>query len=270
VTVRHALRGLGARWVELARENAAQALAMRGSQAEMQREALRQLTAVLELAAEPARIECFDVSHTAGEGTVTGCVVFGPEGAQKRDYRRYNIAGVTPGDDYGALRQALQRHGRRIASGELPRPDLVLIDGGAGQLRAAEAALQEAGCTGLALVGVSKGPDRRAGEERLHRPGAAGALSLPSDSPALHLIQRVRDEAHRFAISGHRRRRARRFRESVLEAVPGLGPARRRALLTHFGGLQGIVKASINDLERVPGVGAALARAIYDHLHPGA
>ena len=270
VTVRHALRGLGARWVELARENAAQALAMRGSQAELQREALRQLTAVLELPAEPARIECFDVSHTAGEGTVTGCVVFGPEGAQKRDYRRYNIAGVTPGDDYGALRQALQRHGRRIASGELPRPDLVLIDGGAGQLHAAEAALLEVGCTGLVLLGVSKGPDRRAGEEKLHRPGVPGALTLPPDCPALHLIQRVRDAAHRFAISGHRRRRARRFRESVLEAVPGLGPARRRALLTHFGGLQGVVKASIDDLERVPGVGAALARAIYDHLHPGA
>jgi excinuclease ABC subunit C len=270
VGVRHALRGLGARWVELARANAAQALAMRGSRVELQREALRQLTAVLELAAEPARIECFDVSHTAGEGTVASCVVFGPEGAQQRDYRRYNIAGVTPGDDFGALRQALQRHGVRIAAGESPRPDLVLIDGGAGQLHAAEAALQAAGCGGLVLVGVSKGPERRAGEEKLHRAGVAGSLGLAPDSPALHLVQRIRDEAHRFAISGHRRRRARRFRESVLEAIPGLGPARRRALLTHFGGLQGVVKASVADLERVSGVGTALARAIYDHLHPGA
>jgi excinuclease ABC subunit C len=270
VSVRHALRGLGARWVELARANAAQALAMRGSRVELQRAGLRVLTEALGLSQEPARIECFDVSHTAGEGTVAACVVFGVEGAQKGDYRRYNIAGVAPGDDYAALHQALRRHGTRIAAGDLPRPDLLLIDGGAGQLRAAEAALREVGCEGLVLVGVSKGPERRAGEEKLHRQGVATPLSLPSDSPALHLIQRVRDEAHRFAISGHRRRRARRFRESVLEAIPGLGPARRRALLTHFGGLQGVIKAAVPDLERVPGVGAALARAIYDHLHPGA
>ncbi len=270
VRVRHALRGLGARWVELARDNAAQALAMRGSHAELQRTALRQLTAALQLSGEPARIECFDVSHTAGEGTVAACVVFGPEGPQKRDYRRYNISGVTPGDDFGALRQALARHGARIAAGELARPDLLLIDGGAGQVHAAAAALEAAGCVGLALAGVSKGPDRRAGEEKLHRPGVPAPLSLAPDSPALHLVQRVRDEAHRFAISGHRRRRARRFRESVLESIPGLGPTRRRALLTHFGGLQGVVKAAVDDLERVPGVGTALARAIYDHLHPGA
>ncbi|MCC7461525.1 MAG: excinuclease ABC subunit UvrC [Gammaproteobacteria bacterium] len=270
VHVRHALRGLGARWVDLARENAAQALAMRGSRTELRHRALQQLAELLDLPAEPQHIECFDVSHTAGEGTVTSCVVFGPEGARKRDYRRYNIGGITAGDDFGALRQALQRHGRRIVAGERPRPDLMLIDGGAGQLHAVAAALEEVGCAGLRLLGVSKGPDRRAGEERLHRAGVAGAMSLPPDSPALHLIQRIRDEAHRFAISGHRRRRARRFRESVLEAVPGLGPARRRALLTHFGGLQGVIKAAVDDLERVPGVGAALARAIYDHLHPGA
>jgi len=270
VHVRHALRGLGARWVELAGENAAQALAMRRTHAELQEASLHALTAALGLERPPARIECFDVSHTAGEGTVAACVVFGPDGAQKREYRRYNISGVVPGDDYGAMHQALLRHGARIAGGEAPRPDLLLIDGGVGQLQAAEAALDAAGCRGLRLVGVSKGPDRRPGEEKLHLQGAAAALTLPADSPALHLIQRVRDEAHRFAITGHRRRRARRFRESVLEAIPGLGPARRRALLTHFGGLQGVIKAAVPDLERVPGVGAALARAIYDHLHPGA
>jgi excinuclease ABC subunit C len=152
----------------------------------------------------------------------------------------------------------------------LPRPDLVLIDGGAGQLRAAAQGLHEAGCIDLVLIGVSKGPDRRPGEEKLHRLDAALPFMLAADSPALHLIQRIRDEAHRFAITGHRRRRARRFRESVLEAVPGLGPARRRALLTHFGGLQGVMKAAVADLERVSGVGPALARAIYDYLHPGA
>jgi excinuclease ABC subunit C len=270
VSVRHALRGLGARWVELARENAAQALAMRRTRAELQQAGLEALAAALNLAGAPARIECFDVSHTAGEGTVAACVVFGPEGALKRDYRRYNIAGVAAGDDYAAMYQALLRHGAHIARGEAPRPDLLLIDGGAGQLQAAAAALRAAGCTGLTLVAVSKGPDRRPGEEKLHLQDRPAALALPADSPALHLIQRVRDEAHRFAITGHRRRRARRYRESVLETIPGLGPARRRALLTHFGGLQGVIKAAVPDLERVPGVGAALARAIYDHLHPGA
>ena len=270
VRVRHALRGLGADWVELARANAAQALAMRRTRAEQRAAALSVLAELAGLGTPPSRIECFDVSHTAGEGMVASCVVFGPEGARKRDYRRYNVAGVAAGDDYAALAQALRRHGTRIAAGDAPRPDLVLIDGGAGQLKVAQGALLTAGCGDVPLLAVSKGPDRRPGEEKLHRPGVAGALSLPPDSAGLHLIQRIRDEAHRFAITGHRRRRARRFRESVLEAIPGLGPARRRALLTHFGGLQGVVKAGVSDLERVPGVGASLARAIYDHLHPGA
>jgi excinuclease ABC subunit C len=225
---------------------------------------------VLHLPAPPERIECFDVSHTAGEGTVASCVVFGPDGAHKRDYRRYNIDGVTPGDDYAAMHQALRRHGVRMASGERPRPDLLLIDGGPGQLDAAVRALAEAGVAGLALVGVAKGADRRPGQERLHRPGEATPIVLEPDSAALHFIQRVRDEAHRFAITGHRRRRARRYRESVLEAVPGLGPSRRRALLTHFGGLQGVMRAGVADLEKVAGVGASMARSIYDHLHPGA
>jgi excinuclease ABC subunit C len=270
ITVRHALRGVGVRWVELARANAAQALSMRRARAEIGEAALGALATALGFERLPQRIECFDISHTAGEGTVASCVVFGPEGAQKRDYRRYNIANVEPGDDYGAIRQALARHGTHLARRELPRPDLVLIDGGAGQLRAAAQGLHEAGCIDLVLIGVSKGPDRRPGEEKLHRLDAALPFMLAADSPALHLIQRIRDEAHRFAITGHRRRRARRFRESVLEAVPGLGPARRRALLTHFGGLQGVMKAAVADLERVSGVGPALARAIYDYLHPGA
>jgi len=269
VTVHHALRGLGARWIGLARENAAQSLAMRRARVEQRQAGLATLAAALHLTQPPARIAGFDVSHTAGEGTVAACVVFGPEGALRQDYRRYNIAGVAPGDDYAAMHQALLRHAAHIARGEVPRPDLMLIDGGAGQLQAAAAALREAGCPDVVLVAVSKGPDRRPGEEKLHLPGRSAPLTLAADSAALHLIQRVRDEAHRFAITGHRRRRARRYRESVLEVIPGLGPARRRALLTHFGGLQGVIKAAVPDLERVPGVGAALARAIYDHLHPG-
>ena len=263
-------RGLPGRWLELAEENAREALRMRANRHEAIAAALKSLTEVFALPKIPDRIDCFDISHTGGEGTVAGCVVYGPEGALKRAYRRYNIEGVVAGDDYGALEQALARHGARIASGDLPRPDLLLIDGGAGQLRAAEAGLAKAGCVGLQLLGISKGPDRKPGQERFHLPGLDVARTLPPDNAALHLLQRVRDEAHRFAITGHRRRRARRYKESILETVPGLGPARRRALLTHFGGLPGVLRAGMADLERVSGVGAALARTLYDHLHPGA
>ncbi len=270
VQLRVPQRGLGSKWIELAQENATNALRMRRAQAELAAEGMRVLARVLHLPAAPERIECFDVSHTAGEGTVASCVVFAPQGAQKRDYRRYNIEGVTPGDDYGAMHQALRRHAARIASGDRPRPDLLLIDGGAGQVEAAVEALTESGVAGLAVVGVAKGADRRPGQERLHLPGDPTPIVLEPDSAALHFIQRVRDEAHRFAITGHRRRRARRYRESILETVPGLGPARRRAILTHFGGLQGVMRAAISDLEKVTGVGAAMARSIYDHLHPGA
>jgi len=263
-------RGRGVKWIELAQENAHNALRMRRAQAELAAEGRQILERVLKLPAPPERVECFDVSHTAGEGTVASCVVFGPDGAHKRDYRRYNIEGVTAGDDYGAMHQALRRHGARIAAGERARPDLLLIDGGPGQVDAAVSVLAEAGADGLSVVGVSKGADRRPGQERLHLPGDPIPVILEADSAALHFIQRVRDEAHRFAITGHRRRRARRYRESILETVPGLGPARRRAILTHFGGLQGVMRAAVVDLEKVAGVGAAMARSIYDHLHPGA
>ena len=263
-------RGRGVKWVELAQENAHNALRMRRAQAELAAEGRQILERVLKLPAPPERVECFDVSHTAGEGTVASCVVFGPDGAHKRDYRRYNIEGVTAGDDYGAMHQALRRHGARIAAGERVRPDLLLIDGGPGQADAAVSALAEAGADGLSVVGVSKGADRRPGQERLHLSGDPTPVILEADSAALHFIQRVRYEAHRFAITGHRRRRARRYRESILETVPGLGPALRRAILTHFGGLQGVMRAAVVDLEKVAGVGAAMARSIYDHLHPGA
>jgi len=263
-------RGRGVKWLELAQDNARNALRMRRAQAELAAEGRRILARVLQLPHPPERVDCFDVSHTAGEGTVASCVVFGPDGARKRDYRRYNIEGVTAGDDYGAMRQALQRYGTRIAGGERAAPDLLLIDGGPGQVEAAVTALAAAGVSGMRIVGVSKGTDRRPGQERLHMAGHSTPIALDPDSPALHFIQRVRDEAHRFAITGHRRRRARRYRESILETVPGLGPARRRAILTHFGGLQGVMRAAVTDLEKVAGVGASMARSIYDHLHPGA
>jgi excinuclease ABC subunit C len=263
-------RGLGERWMEQALENANNALRMRRLKADLAIEGLQVLARVLDLPEPPTRVECFDVSHTAGEGTVASCVVFTPEGPRKSDYRRYNIEGVAAGDDYGAMHQALKRHGAHIAKGERPAPDLLLIDGGPGQVDAAMSALAEAGCEGLAVVGVAKGADRRPGQERLFLPSQPIAVILAADSAALHFIQRVRDDAHRFAITGHRRRRARRYKESILETVPGLGPARRRALLTHFGGLQGVLRAGVADLEKVVGVGAAMARSLYDHLHPGA
>jgi excinuclease ABC subunit C len=270
VEVRVPQRGQGVRWVSLALENAQTALRMRSLQAEVAAEGRAVLARALALPAPPERVECFDVSHTAGEGTVAACVVFTSEGARKRDYRRYNIAEVTPGDDYAAMHQALLRHGAHIAALDRPRPDLLLIDGGPGQVAAAESGLAQAGVTDLAVVGVAKGADRRPGQERLYRGHDGAAVALEPDSAALHFIQRVRDEAHRFAITGHRRRRARRYRESILETVPGLGPARRRALLRHFGGLQGVMRAGVAELEKVAGVGTAMARSIYDHLHPGA
>ena len=270
VEVRRPLRALPARWVELTVENATQALRMRQAQRQGVEHMLAALADELELPEVPTRIECFDISHTGGEGTIASCVVFGAEGPLKKEYRRFNITGVTPGDDYGALRQALERRYARIRDGEIPAPDLLLIDGGLGQVNEVHEVLAEAGFDDVTLIGVAKGPDRRPGQERLFIHGAAAPRSLDPQSPALRLIQRIRDEAHRFAITGHRRKRARRFNESVLETVPGLGPAKRRALLKHFGGLQGVLRAGVADLEQVEGIGTALARSLYDHLHPGA
>ena len=270
VRVRTPARGLGLKWIELTQENATQALRMRLSQKQGMEEMLAALAEVLDLPEPPARIECFDISHTGGEGTVASCVVFGPEGPMKKEYRRFNITGVTPGDDYGALRQALERRYTRVRDGEIPSPDLLLIDGGLGQISQVHEVLEGLGFSDITLVGVAKGPDRKAGQERLFVQGVAEPRIPEAHSPASRLIQRVRDEAHRFAITGHRRKRARRYNESVLETVPGLGPAKRRALLKHFGGLQGVLRAGVADLEQVTGIGASLARSLYDHLHPGA
>src|SRR3984957_2039828 len=269
VHVRCPVRGLGVRYVELTQENATQALRMRLAQKKGIDEMFAALTAELDLPETPARIECFDISHTGGEGTVASCVVFGPEGPLKKEYRRFNITGVTPGDDYGALRQALERRYVRIKDGEIPAPDLLLIDGGLGQINQVHEELETLGFGDMTLVGVAKGPDRKAGQERLFVYGVAEPHIPEAHSPASRLVQRIRDEAHRFAISGHRRKRAKRYNESILETIPGLGPSKRRQLLKHFGGLQGVMRAGIADFEKVTGIGAALARSLYDHLHPG-
>lgn len=270
VRLQHGVRATPLRWARMAQDNARQALASRAARREDAGELLQALADALHLEQVPQRIECFDISHTAGEGTVASCVVYGTDGAQRRDYRRFNIEDVTGGDDYAALAQAVRRRFTRIRDGESPCPDVLLIDGGAGQLAAVLPELQALGFDHQCVVGVSKGTDRRVGQERLHRPGEPHPLVLAADAPALRLIQRVRDEAHRFAIAGHRKRRARRYQESILETVPGLGPAKRRELLRHFGGLQGVLRAGAQDLAGVKGIGAALAQVIYDHLHPGA
>jgi excinuclease ABC subunit C len=270
VAIGTARRGYPQRWVALARQNAENALRMREAQQAGLAEQFEALRETLGLRHALARIECFDVSHTQGEATSASCVVFGPEGPLKAEYRRYNIEGLERGDDYGALRQALLRRYRRRKQEEAPLPDLLLIDGGKGQLEQALAVLGELELYLPAVAAVAKGADRRAGQERLFLAGREGASILPPDSKALHLIQRARDEAHRFAISGHRRKRARARQTSMLEAIAGLGPARRRALLRHFGGLQGVVRAGVADLARAPGIGQALAQSIYEHLHPGA
>jgi len=263
-------RALPARWMAMTTENAAQALSMRRARRADISEMLDDLAQLLSLDHRPERLECFDISHTAGEGTVASCVVFGPEGPMKKEYRRFNITGVTPGDDYGALRQALRRRYERVRAGEVVAPDVLLIDGGLGQINEVHQELEQLGFSAQKLVGVAKGPDRRAGQERLFIHGEQAPRVPGPDSQALRVIQRIRDEAHRFAISGHRKRRARRHNESVLETIPGLGPAKRRALLRHFGGMQGLMRAGLVDLEAVSGIGTTLARTLYDHLHPGA
>ena len=269
VPLRCGVRGTRARWLEMARTNAELGLRMKATSRASVREQLEALRASLGLAQAPQRIECFDVSHTMGESAIASCVVFGSEGPVKSDYRRFNLKGLTPGDDYAGMRQAVGRHFARVQRGEGVMPDMLLIDGGAGQLGAACEALRELGVEGPTVIGVAKGADRRAGQERLFLAGQDMPLILAPDSAALRLVQRVRDEAHRFAIAGHRKARARRRMESLLEEIPGLGPAKRQALLRSFGGLQGVRQAAVEDLAKVRGIGRPLAELIYEKMNPG-
>jgi excinuclease ABC subunit C len=269
VRIAASVRGIRARWLEMMQGNAQQALKMRGLARASIEANLEELREVFNLDETPSRIECFDISHTGGTDTIASCVVFGVEGPLKNDYRRFNIAGIQPGDDYAAMYQALTRRYKRVRDGEITAPDILLIDGGKGQLAEAGRVLEELGVRGITLIGVAKGADRRPGQEQLFLLGQDTPTILAPDSSALHLIQRVRDEAHRFAIAGHRRKRAKRHSESILETIPGLGPVKRRELLKHFGGLQGILRAGIDDFVQIRGLGRSLAEVIYEHLHPG-
>jgi len=267
VELKHRLRERRKAWVEMARQNASEGLGMRLASNASLRSQREELADLLELDESPLRIECFDISHTGGEKTVASCVVFGEEGPVKQAYRRFNIKDVEKGDDYAAIEQVVMRRYKRLKSGEAPMPDLILIDGGKGQLGKAREALEELQLTDLTLAAVSKGPDRRPGDEQLWVPGRATPLRFDGKSGALHLIQQARDEAHRFAIAGHRAARGKARQVSPLEAIPGLGPKRRKQLLTHFGGLQGVMRAGKEDLTAVQGISKALAETIYGHLH---
>jgi len=267
VSLTHRVRGERARWLEMARSNAALAVGQHLADRSSLQARLVALQEALDLDDVPERIECFDVSHTQGEAPVAACVVFGPEGPIKSAYRRFNISDVASGDDYGAMRQALDRRYTRVRKEDGQLPDLLLVDGGRGQLAQAQSVLEELGVGGVTVVAVAKGASRKPGLESLYL--ADRALALQPDSPALHLVQQVRDEAHRFAILGHRGRRTRARGASALERIPGVGAKRRQRLLTEFGGLQGVARAGIEDLTRVKGISRSLAQAIYDSFRDG-
>ena len=267
VTISHRLRGARAKWLQLALTTAQQNLASRIANKQTQLQRFEALQEALHLAELPERLECFDISHSGGEATVASCVVFDTNGPLKSDYRKFNIEGITPGDDYAAMAQALSRRYARLKRGEGKMPDILFIDGGKGQVSQALQVLEELQVTDVLVIGVAKGSDRKAGLEVLVRPDTGEELMLPRDSSALHLIQHIRDEAHRFAVTGHKLRRDKKRRRSTLEDIPGVGPKRRRELLRHFGGLQGIAAASLEDLCRVPGISARMAGQIYAALH---
>ncbi len=254
-------------WLQMALTNAQlgaeQALGLQANQAAR----LTALQQGLDLGETAHRIECFDVSHTMGEAAVASCVVYDESGMQKSDYRRYNITGITPGDDYGAMREVLSRRYRRIVAGEGKTPDLVVIDGGRGQLGVAQEVFAELGLSDVPIVAVAKGDERKPGLEQLLLPGRDAPLRWPPDHPGLHLIQQIRDEAHRFAIQGHRARRGKARVSSPLENISGVGARRRQRLLARFGGLRGLMSASIDELAQVDGISRTLAEKIYQELH---
>ncbi len=267
LTITHRVRGTRSRWQTMAVNNAEMALT--GMLANRQNIQVRfeTLQEALQLDEMPTRLECYDISHSSGEATVASCVVFGPQGPIKSDYRRFNIEGVTAGDDYAAMRQALMRRFSRIQEGEGKMPDILLVDGGKGQMSMALEVLQELAIHDLTLLGVAKGVTRKAGMETLYLNDPQVELVLPGHSPALHLIQHIRDEAHRFAITGHRARRGKARNTSPLEGIEGVGPKRRRELLRHFGGLQELRRASAAEMAKVPGISKKLAEQIYASLH---
>lgn len=267
VKLRHRVRETRARWMQLAQQTAQSNLQslLDGRKTTFDRRLALQET--LGLAELPERMECFDISHSSGEATVASCVVFDQNGPNKSEYRKFNIENIIGGDDYAAMQQALERRYKRLKAGEGRIPDVLFIDGGKGQVSQAMSVLQELQIAGVEVVGVAKGVTRKAGFETLINGRTGLETQLPGDSAALHLIQHIRDEAHRFAITGHRARRDKTRRTSVLEGIPGVGAKRRRDLLRHFGSAKGVEGASATELKKITGISETLAQNIYDHLH---
>jgi excinuclease ABC subunit C len=254
-------------WLKMAQTNAELALSQRAATSANQAEKLIALREALHLSETTERIECFDISHTMGEATVASCVVFDRGDMQNSEYRRFNITGITPGDDYAAMRDALTRRYKKVAAGEGKRPDLVFIDGGKGQLGVAIEVMAEVGLEDILLIGIAKGEDRKPGLETMIFADTGEMLNLEKDNKGLHLLQQIRDEAHRFAITGHRAKRAKARLHSSLEDIEGIGAKRRKALLTRFGGLDGVKNASIDEIAGVEGISQQLAEKIYGELH---
>jgi excinuclease ABC subunit C len=269
VKIRSNVRGNRRGWVDMALANAREALLMKLAGAATIARQRAELGEVLGMDSAPERIECFDISHTSGGETVASCVVFGTDGPLKSSYRRFNIKDVEAGDDYAAIAQVIRRRYSRLKKEDAPVPDIILVDGGKGQLSAAEQELNEIQLTGALLAAVAKGPERKPGKEVIHISGNPVEMHLPPDSMALHLIQQVRDEAHRFAITGHRQRRGKKQHKSALEGIAGVGPKKRRELLRHFGGIQGVRQASVSDLKKVAGISTDLAEKIHNRFHDG-
>jgi excinuclease ABC subunit C len=266
IAVKDRVRGTRARWLEIASNTAQQALGSHVAKKDNLATRFKSLQEALSLETPPGRLECFDISHTQGEATVASCVVFNESGPLKSDYRLFNIEGITPGDDYAAMDQALRRRYARIQSGEGRLPDVLFIDGGKGQLTQAQRVLEELSVTGVRVIGIAKGPTRKAGLESLIELDGS-ELDMRPDDPGLHLIQHIRDESHRFAITGHRARRGKKRTESQLDGIAGIGPTRRRNLLRHFGGVKQVLSASQEELSKVEGVSQKLAAEIYATLH---
>lgn len=267
ISISHKVRGHRMKWLELAAINAGHGMQGKLNSKQSMQKRLAALQQALELADPIQRLECFDISHSSGEAPVASCVVFDVNGPLKSDYRRFNIEGITGGDDYAAMHQALKRRFTRLQKGEAKMPDILVIDGGKGQLTQAEAVLKELQVEGVFLLGIAKGISRKAGQETLILGGSHRELVLAGEAPALHLLQHIRDEAHRFAITAHRQRRGKARTRSLLEDIPGIGPKKRKELLQHFGGQQEIKRASIDDLQRVAGISQQLAETIYEYIH---
>lgn len=260
------VRGVKERWLEFTRNNLHQAVAEHASSSETLAVRYHALQTILNLPASIGRMECFDISHTQGTSTVASCVVFDKDGPQKAEYRQFNIEGITPGDDYAAMEQALTRRFKRLLQ-QQNLPDVLIIDGGKGQVSVALRVLQTLGIDQVYLLGIAKGPGRKAGWEKLVLVTDERELSLPEDSPALHLLQHIRDEAHRFAIAAHRKKRQKSSLTSTLESIEGVGPKRRQALLKRFGGLREIARATAEELAKVQGISMELALRIFEHFH---